>query len=96
VILDLIQREKHAEMTTDQSVSLCVKREGYLHHPYPDDQPSETLTAETALAAYEQAIKLAPREAVLYYHKARVLEELGRAIEAEQTYQEAQRLGYAG
>ena len=96
MILDLIQREKHAEMATDRSVSQCVKRESYLHHPYPYDQPSETLTAETELAAYEQAIQLATREAVLYYHKARVLEELGRATEAEQTYQEAQRLGYSG
>ena len=69
-------------------------REGYLHHPHPYNQSTETLTAETTLAAYEQAIQLAPREAVLYYHKARVLEELGRATEAQQSYQEAQRLGY--
>jgi tetratricopeptide (TPR) repeat protein len=82
-------------MANDWSVSLRVTREGYLHHPYPYDLPMETLNAETTLAAYEQAIQLAPREAVLYYHKARALEELGRATEAQQTYREAQRLGYS-
>ncbi len=49
---------------------------------------------ETALVAYEQAIQLAPREAVLHYHKGQVLEQLGKADEAQQAYAEARRLGY--
>ncbi len=54
----------------------------------------EILLKETALIAYEQAIQLAPREAVLYYHKGQVLEQLGKADEAQLAYAEARRLGY--
>ncbi|GHO89024.1 hypothetical protein [Dictyobacter formicarum] len=50
--------------------------------------------AETALSAYEQAIFLAPREAVLYYHKGQVLEQLGRTTEAKAAYTEARLLGH--
>lgn len=49
---------------------------------------------ETALVAYEQAIMLVPREGVFYYHKGHILEQLGREIEAQQAYEDAQRLGY--
>ncbi len=51
---------------------------------------------EGALVAYEQAIELAPREAILYYHKGQVLEQLGRAVEAESAYEEARSLGHTG
>lgn len=50
--------------------------------------------AETALSAYEQAIFLAPREAVLYYHKGQVLEQLGRTTEAQNAFTEARQLGH--
>lgn len=49
---------------------------------------------ETALAAYEQAIQLAPHEGTLHYHKGQLLEQLGRAHEAATAYDEANRLGY--
>jgi tetratricopeptide (TPR) repeat protein len=49
---------------------------------------------ETALAAYEQAIQLAPHEATLHYHKGQLLEQLGRSHEAATAYDEANRLGY--
>ncbi|GCE17981.1 tetratricopeptide repeat protein [Dictyobacter kobayashii] len=49
---------------------------------------------ETALSAYEQAIVLAPREAILYYHKGQVLEQLGRIAEAQIAYETARNLGH--
>jgi len=49
---------------------------------------------ETALVAYEQAILLAPYEAILHYHRGQLLEQLGRITEASQSYEEALRLGY--
>jgi len=49
---------------------------------------------EMALAAYEQAIQLAPHEASLYYHRGQALEHLGRISEAQQAYAEARHLGY--
>ena len=49
---------------------------------------------ESALAAYEQAIELAPREAILHYRKGQVLEQLGRIAEANTAYEEARDLGY--
>ncbi|GCF09076.1 tetratricopeptide repeat protein [Dictyobacter arantiisoli] len=49
---------------------------------------------ETALYAYEQAISLTPRQAVLYYHKGQVLEQLGRKTEAQTAYAEARNLGH--
>lgn len=51
---------------------------------------------ESALAAYEQAIELAPREATLHYHKGQILEQLGRLAEAESAYEEARSLGHNG
>ena len=51
---------------------------------------------ETALAAYEQAIQLAPREAILHYYKGQALEQLGRITEAERAYEDARQLGYTG
>ena len=47
---------------------------------------------EEALVAYDQAIQLAPNEASFHYHKAHVLEQLGRLSEANRAYEEAQRL----
>jgi len=49
---------------------------------------------ETALAAYEQAIQLAPHEATLHYRKGQLLEQLGRSHEAASAYHEANRLDY--
>ena len=51
---------------------------------------------EAALAAYELAIQLAPREAILRHHKGHALAQLGRHVEAQQAYEEARRLGYNG
>jgi tetratricopeptide (TPR) repeat protein len=49
---------------------------------------------ETALVAYEQAIQLAPYEAILHLHRGHALEQMGRQAEAQSAYEEAQRLGY--
>lgn len=51
-------------------------------------------STEIALCAYEQAITLAPRAAVLHYHKGQVLEQLGRNTEAQTAYAVARHLGY--
>lgn len=48
-------------------------------------------TKEAALAAYDEAIQLAPQESLFYYHKAHVLEQLGRLAEAQRSYDEARR-----
>jgi tetratricopeptide (TPR) repeat protein len=52
------------------------------------------IEAKIALAAYEQAIQLAPNEPTLHYHKGLLLEQLGRSAEAAAAYEEAHRLGY--
>jgi tetratricopeptide (TPR) repeat protein len=49
---------------------------------------------ETMLVAYEQAIQLAPHEAILHLHRGHTLEQMGRQAEAQRAYEEAQRLGY--
>ncbi len=49
---------------------------------------------ETMLVAYEQAIQLAPHEAILHLHRGHALEQMGRMAEAQRAYEEAQRLGY--
>jgi Flp pilus assembly protein TadD len=49
---------------------------------------------EATLAAYEEAILLAPQEAILHLHKGHALEQLGRIFEAERSYEDARRLGY--
>jgi Flp pilus assembly protein TadD len=51
-------------------------------------------STETALSVYEQAITLTPRQAVLYYHKGQILEQMGRVTEAQTTYAIARNLGY--
>jgi Flp pilus assembly protein TadD len=61
----------------------------YTNNVLVDPEPRET-----ALAAYEQAIQLAPREAILHYHKGQVLEQLGRLTEAERAFEDARQLGY--
>ena len=50
---------------------------------------------EAALAAYEQAIWLAPRAGILHYQRARILEHMGRQGEAQDAYTTARRLGYS-
>jgi tetratricopeptide (TPR) repeat protein len=49
---------------------------------------------ETMLVAYEQAIQLAPHEAILHLHRGHALEQMGRMAEAQGAYEEAHRLGY--
>ena len=61
-----------------------------------DERVFDLELQETALAAYEQAIQLAPRAAILHYHKGQVLKQLGRHAEAQQAYAEARSLGYYG
>ncbi len=51
-------------------------------------------TKEAALAAYEEAIQLAPQESAFHYHKGNILEQLGRLAEAQRCYAEAYRLGH--
>jgi len=51
---------------------------------------------EEALAAFDQAIRLAPNVPQAYYDKGNVLDTLGRSMEARQAYDMAQRLGYRG
>lgn len=51
---------------------------------------------QAALAAYEEATQLAPHEAILYFHKGLVLEQLGREEEARRAFNEARGLGYPG
>ncbi|MBE3561653.1 MAG: tetratricopeptide repeat protein [Ktedonobacteraceae bacterium] len=51
---------------------------------------------EAALAAYEQAIQLAPHEGILHYYKGVVLESMGRYTEARQAFAEARLHGYQG
>ena len=68
----------------------------YLHYSsYDEDGATNSHEfKETALAAYEQAIQLAPHEAILHYHKGHLLEQLGRNTEAVTAFEEASRLGY--
>ena len=47
------------------------------------------------LAAYEQAIRLDPNNAIAYHSKGEVLELLGRSREAKQACKQARRLGYS-
>ena len=49
---------------------------------------------EVALSTYEQAIALAPQQAVLHYHKGQILEQLGRTNEAQVAYETARNLGH--
>jgi tetratricopeptide (TPR) repeat protein len=73
-------------------------QENRLSIPYLSNDEERIFTMlelkETALAAYEQAIQLAPYEATLHYHKGQLLEQLGRSHEAATAYDEANRLGY--
>src|SRR5689334_7682127 len=68
----------------------------YFHYSsYDEDGVGNTLEfKETALAAYEQAIQLAPHDPTLHYHKGQLLEQLGRPSEAATAYEDANRLGY--
>jgi len=68
----------------------------YFHYSsYDEDGVINTREfRETALAAYEQAIRLAPHEANLHYHRGQLLEQLGRRAEAASAFEEADRLGY--
>jgi tetratricopeptide (TPR) repeat protein len=80
--------EEHAVSTQENRLSI----------PYLSNDEERIFTMlelkETALAAYEQAIQLAPYEATLHYHKGQLLEQLGRSHEAATAYDEANRLGY--
>jgi Flp pilus assembly protein TadD len=51
---------------------------------------------EEALAAFDQAIRLAPNVPQAYHDKGTILDTLGRPAEARQAYDMAQRMGYRG
>lgn len=51
---------------------------------------------ETALAAYDQALLLAPHEAILHYHKGLLLTQLGRSTEAARSLEDARVLTSTG
>lgn len=51
---------------------------------------------EEAIAAYDQALRLDPTDAVAYYNKGVTLYNLKRSKEAQQCYQMAKQLGYNG
>lgn len=94
---DMMQ-ELEKMTTVDDALSLWIDEydKHYTHISTFDksDERVQPEREEGALVAYEQAIELAPREAILYYHKGQVLEQLGRAEEAESAYKEARSLGY--
>jgi Flp pilus assembly protein TadD len=76
-------------------VTSQTTKESYFYASfYTDNVFVDPETEETALAAYEQAIQLAPHEAILHYHKGQVLEQLGRLTEAERAFEDARQLGY--
>jgi tetratricopeptide (TPR) repeat protein len=49
---------------------------------------------QEALAAFDQAIQVAPNLAGAYYNKGLVLEHLDRTAEAQQAHAKARQLGY--
>jgi Flp pilus assembly protein TadD len=49
---------------------------------------------EEALAAFDQAIRLAPNVPQAYHEKGTILDTLSRPMEARQAYDMAQRMGY--
>lgn len=63
---------------------------------HESDILSDLERKEADIAAYEQAIQLTPHEASFHYHKAHILEQVGRLAEAQRAYEEAYRLGYNG
>ncbi|MBA2680346.1 MAG: hypothetical protein H0U76_18355 [Ktedonobacteraceae bacterium] len=92
-------QEQGKTMATEGNPALSLwLHEHYTQIPIFDtnDKQDAPEQEENALAAYEQAIELAPREAALYYHKGQILEQLGRVIEAENAYEEARSLGHNG
>jgi len=48
---------------------------------------------EETLAAYEQATRLDPNDAIAYHSKGEVLELLGRSRKAKQAYKQARHPG---
>lgn len=66
---------------------------GSLHY---DERVFDLELLEIALDAYEQAIQLAPRAAILHYYKGQVLKQMGRQEEAQLAYAAAHSLGYYG
>ena len=91
-------QELEKTAVVDGALSLWID-EYYKHYTHistfdKSDERVQLEREECALVAYEQAIELAPREAILYYHKGQVLEQLGRAAEAESAYKEARSLGH--
>lgn len=78
------------------SMTGCLGEQTGLLNTTVDDRESSNEIQETALAAYEQAIQLAPYEAILHYHKGNVLQQMGRHYEAQIAYDVARDLGYTG
>lgn len=87
------EQEKITAVEGNPALSLWIN-EYYMHLPAFDksNERADPEREESALTAYEQAIKLAPREAILHYHKGQVLEQLGRFTEAERAYEDARSL----
>jgi Flp pilus assembly protein TadD len=73
---------------------LQIEEEGHFQFYHGRHQGEDEPFAAT-LAAYEEAIQLAPREGSLYYRKAEVLEQMGRHEEARQAFAQARQLGYS-
>jgi len=71
---------------SEQSFIACFRLEG-------SGEFSTLDVKEATLVAYEQAIQLAPYEAILHLHRGHALAQLGRLTEAQGAYEEAQRLG---
>ena len=96
----IMMQELEKTMAVEGALSLWID-EHYKHstHISTFDKSNEQVhpeRGESALAAYEQAIELAPREAILNYHKGHILEQLGRAVVAETAYEEARIIGHNG
>ncbi|GAC1467946.1 MAG: hypothetical protein PVS3B1_07280 [Ktedonobacteraceae bacterium] len=89
------EREEGMNLMGSPALSLWIN-EHNIHQPVYDEKgmASDPERDEGALAAYEQAIELAPRAAILHYQKGQVLAQLGRVEEAESAYEEARNLGY--
>jgi tetratricopeptide (TPR) repeat protein len=91
----MIRDSRHHHLFTKEWQTPQGDRLYFHYSSYDEDGVVNTREfKETALAAYEQAIQLAPHEASLHYHKGQLLAQLGRPIEAIIAFEEADKLGY--
>jgi tetratricopeptide (TPR) repeat protein len=90
----MIQENRQRQLFRQEAQTPWDHRLYFHYSSYDEDGVVNTREfKETALAAYEQAIQLAPYEASLYYHKGQLLVQLGRPREAAMAFEEADRLG---